>query len=349
MIKQGIQGMTNIINAPISRRRAAGLVGAGVLAATGLPRLARADAEKIMTTVVKIQGVPWFNFLNEGLQEGGQKFNIQTSMVGPVNVDPAQQVRLVEDQIAKKVDVLGLVPLDVKVLAPVLARAQQAGIIVITQEGPNQDGRTWDVELLDSTVFGEMQMKALAQDMGEKGEYVIYVGTLTTPLHNKWADAAIAYQLKHYPNMKLATSRFPGADEIDTSEQVTSQVIVAYPHVRGILGFGSNGPIGAGNIVKAKHLQHKIAIVGTVIPSQGKPLIEAGVIRQGFLWSPKDAGYAMVAVASLQLTGAKFETGMEIPGMGKATVDTANKLISVDRILAFDKSNIDQIIAQTGL
>jgi simple sugar transport system substrate-binding protein len=235
------------------------------------------------------------------------------------------------------------------VLAPVLARAQQAGIIVITQEGPNQDNRTWDVELLDSTVFGEMQMQALAKDMGETGEYVIYVGTLTTPLHNKWADAAIAYQLKHYPNMKLATSRFPGADEIDTSEQVTSEVIEAYPQVRGILGFGSNGPIGAGNIVRQRHLQRKISIVGTVIPSQAKSLIEAGVIRQGFLWSPKDAGYAMVAVASLQLTGAKIETGIEIPGMGKATVDAANKLISVDRILAFDKANIDQTIAQTGL
>lgn len=341
--------MTNIINAPLSRRHAAGLLGGGLLAATGLPRLARADAEKVMTTVVKIQGVPWFNFLNEGLIEGGKKFGIQTSMVGPVNVDPAQQVRLVEDQIAKKVDVLGLVPLDVKVLAPVLQRAQQAGIIVITQEGPNQDGRTWDVELLDSTVFGEMQMKALATDMGGKGEYVIYVGTLTTPLHNKWADAAIAYQLKNYPNMKLATSRFPGADEIDTAEQVTRNVLQAYPNVRGILGFGSNGPIGAGNVVRSRHLQKKISIVGTVIPSQAKSLIEAGVIRQGFLWSPKDAGYAMVAVASLQLKGATFETGMDIPGMGKATVDTANKIISVDRILQFNKENIDSMIASTGL
>ncbi|MBW4023050.1 MAG: autoinducer 2 ABC transporter substrate-binding protein [Proteobacteria bacterium] len=333
----------------MSRRRAAGLLGAGALAVAGLPRIAQAAAEKNMTTVVKIQGVPWFNFLDEGLVEGGKKFGINTSMVGPVNVDPAQQVRLVEDQIAKKVDVLGLVPLDVKVLAPVLARAQKAGIIVITQEGPNQDGRTWDVELLNSTVFGEMQMKALAGDMGEKGEYVIYVGTLTTPLHNKWADAAIAYQLKHYPNMKLATSRFPGADEIDTSEQVTREVLQAYPHVRGILGFGSNGPIGSGNVVRERHLQKKISIVGTVIPSQGKSLIEAGVIRQGFLWSPKDAGYAMVAVASLVLTGAKIETGIEIPGMGKATVDAPNKLISVDRILSFNKSNIDQIIKQTGL
>ena len=340
--------MTKIIHPVVSRRQMGGLVLGGVAAAT-FPRRSFAAAQKVMVTVVKIEGVPWFNFVQKGLTEGGQKFDINSTMVGPVTVDPAQQVRLVEDQIAKKVDVLGLIPLDVKVLAPVLARAQAAGIIVITQEGPNQDGRTWDVELLDSVAFGEMQMKALAQDMGEKGEYVIYVGTLTTPLHNKWADAAIAYQLKNYPNMKLATSRFPGADEIDTAEQVTREVLQGYPNVHGILGFGSNGPIGAGNVVRQRHLQKKISIVGTVIPSQSKPLIDAGVIRQGFLWSPKDAGYAMVAVASLQLQGAKFETGMEIPGMGKATVDAANKLISVDRILSFDKGNIDATIAATGL
>ena len=46
---------------------------------------------------------------------------------------------------------------------------------------------------------------------------------------------------------------------------------------------------------------------------------------------------------------ARGETGIEIPGMGKATVDAANKLISVDRILTFDKSNINQVITQTGL
>ncbi|GAB0117249.1 substrate-binding domain-containing protein [Acidisoma sp. 7E03] len=341
--------MTKFAHPMIGRRQAAGLLAGGAALAAGLPRVARADTQKVMTTVVKIQGVPWFNFMQKGLIEGGQKFNINSTMVGPVTVDPAQQVRLVEDQIAKKVDVLGLVPLDVKVLAPVLDRAQKAGIIVITQEGPNQDGRTWDVELINSTAFGEMQMQALAKDMGEKGEYVIYVGTLTTPLHNKWADAAIAYQKQHYPNMKLATARFPGADEIDTAEQVTRNVIQGYPQVRGILGFGSNGPIGAGNVVRQRHLQKKISIVGTVIPSQAKSLIQAGIIRQGFLWSPKDAGYAMVAVASLQLQGAKFETGMEIPGLGKATVDSANKLISVDRILAFNKENIDEMIAKTGL
>lgn len=330
----------------MDRRTTLKLLGAAAAGAAGWPRLAGAQGEKTMVTVVKIAGIPWFNLLDKGLEEGAKKFDLNVSMVGPAHVDPAQQVKLVDDLIAKKVDVIGLVPLDVKVMAPVLARAQAAGIMVITQEGPDQEGRTWDVELLNSKQFGEMQMQALAKAMGEKGDYVVYVGTLTTPLHNKWADAAIAYQKEHYPNMKLAASRFPGADEIDTSERTTRDVLQAYPNVRGIIGFGSNGPIGAGNVVRERHLQNKIAIIGTVLPSQAKPLIMGGVIREGFLWSPKDAGYAMVAVASLALKGTRFESGMDIPGLGKANVDAANKSISVDRILVINKQTIDGLIAQ---
>lgn len=330
----------------MDRRSTLKLFGAAAAAgALGLPGRAFA-AEKQMVTVVKIAGIPWFNLLEKGLLKAGKQFGINTSMVGPANVDPAQQVKLVEDLIAKQVDVIGLVPLDVKVLAPVVERARKAGIMVITQEGPNQDGRTWDVELINSTLFGEMQMQALAKAMNEEGEYVVYVGTLTTPLHNKWADAAIAYQKAHYPKMKLAAARFPGADEIDTSARTTQDVIQAYPKLRGIIGFGSNGPIGAGNVVRQRHLQHRIAVVGTVLPSQGKPLIEAGVIREGFIWSPTDAGYAMVAVASVALKGGKFENGMEIPGLGKATVDEPGRQISVNRIIVVNKKTVDGLIAQ---
>ena len=47
-----------------------------------------------------------------------------------------------------------LVPLDVKVTEPVLKRAQAAGIKVITHEGPEQAGRDWNVELIDSIKIG---------------------------------------------------------------------------------------------------------------------------------------------------------------------------------------------------
>lgn len=308
------------------------------------PAIATAAEAKTMVTVVKEAGVPWFNILNQGLEEGGKQFNLETSMVGPTRADPAQQVKLIEDLIAKKVDVIGLVPLDTKVTAQVVKRAREAGIMVITQEGPNQPGKTWDVELMSAQGYGEAQMKSLAREMGEKGDYVILVGTLTTTGHNQWADAAIAYQKAHYPNMKLAADRFPGADFIDESERVTQDILKAYPNVTGIMSMGSNGPIGAGNVLKKRHLEKKIALVGTTIPSQARAYIMSGVIREGFLWSPKEAGLAMTAVARLALDNTKFENGMTIPGLGKATVDNTNNVIMVDRILAINKSTIAELI-----
>jgi len=42
--------------------------------------------------------------------------------------------------VVKEAGVIGLVPLDVKVTSQAVQRARDAGIVVITQEGPNQDG-----------------------------------------------------------------------------------------------------------------------------------------------------------------------------------------------------------------
>lgn len=303
-----------------------------------------ADEAKTMVTVVKEAGVPWFNILNQGLEEGGAKFNLKTSMVGPSKADPAQQVKLIEDLIAKKVDVIGLVPLDTKVTEQVVKRARDAGITVITQEGPNQESKSWDVELMSAQAYGEAQMKSLAREMGENGEYVVLVGTLTTTGHNQWANAAIAYQKAHYPNMKLAADRFPGADSIEESARVTQDILKAYPNVTGILSMGSNGPIGAGNVLKKRHLEKKIALVGTTIPSQAKNYIMSGVIREGFLWNPKEAGLAMTSVARLALDNANFETGMDVPGLGKATVDNEHRVVMVDHILSINKNSIGDLI-----
>ena len=318
---------------------------AGVVAAFGaLGARPTFAATPTMTTVCKIVGVPYFSLLEQGLSSAGRQFGIASNMIGPAHVDPAQQVRLVEDTIAKKVNVLGLIPLDVKVLAPVVKRARDAGIIVITQEGPDMEGRNWDVEMVDSTAFGEEMMKSLARQMGGKGQYICIVGTLTTPLHNLWCDAAIAYQKKTYPNMQLATDRFPGADEIDTTEQVVRTAIQAYPDLRGVIGFGSNGPIGAGNVVRQRHLQKKLAVTGFALPSQAKPLIDSGALQEAFLWNPREVGEALVAVADLMLKKSEFKTGMDIPGIGTARVDDERKIISVSRMLTLNKQTLPDLL-----
>ena len=157
---------------------------------------------------------------------------------------------------------------------------------------------------------------AARQGHGREGEYVVYVGTLTTPLHNTWADAAIAYQKEHYPDMKLVADRFPGADEIDTAYKTTLDVIKAYPNLKGFLGFGSNGPIGAGNAVREKRLGKKFVVVGTVLPRQAKADQGRHHPRRLPL-EPDRRRLRVVAVGRLVLDGKEIKDGIEIRALAR--------------------------------
>jgi simple sugar transport system substrate-binding protein len=253
-------------------------------------------------------------------------------------------VRAVEDLIAKKVSAIGVVPNDAKALEPVFERAKAAGIPVITHESPDQVGNVWDIELIDNKEYGEQHMKDFAKFMGEEGEYIVYVGGLTVPLHNAWADAAIAYQKEHYPKMKLVADRYGVAESVDDSYKTALDAMLAHPNLKGILTFGSQGPIGAGRAIKERGKADKIVLVGTCSPTQGQKMVKEGIIKVGYMWSPIEAGKAFVTVANMVLDGKPITDGMEIPGLGKVTVDPEKRVIRAIKMLAIDKSTIDQLV-----
>jgi len=99
------------------------------------------------------------------------------------------------------------VPNDSAALDPVLGRARAAGIKVLAHEGPSQKEADWDFERTTIEGYGQAYMDLIAKEMGGEGKYIVYVGSLTVPLHNAWADAAIAYQKQKYPKMQMLGDR----------------------------------------------------------------------------------------------------------------------------------------------
>lgn len=309
-------------------------------------RLAAADPD--VAVVVKIGGIPWFTVLEKGMQQAAKETSLNATMVGPTTADPAQQVRAVEDLIAKKVKVIAVVPNDATALEPVFARARAAGITVLTHESPSQKGAAWDLEMMDNEEFAAKNLKRLAEAMNGEGEYIVYVGSLTVPLHNLWADAAIAYQKKHYPKMTLVADRFGVAESVDESFNTAKDAMLAHPKLKGILTFGSQGPIGAGRAVKERGLTGKVAVVGGFSPSQGRKLLKDGVIAEGFFFNPREAGYALVLIAKMIIDGKPIVDGMELPGLGKARVDSEHHVIRFDRIHSLNRETVDEY-AKLGL
>ena len=93
------------------------------------------EAKQTIITVVKIIGINWFNRMEAGVKEFGQSHpSIKTSQVGPGKADQAQQLRMIEDVIAKRPDAIAVVPLDPAALEFVLKKALSRGIKVVKPE-----------------------------------------------------------------------------------------------------------------------------------------------------------------------------------------------------------------------
>ena len=320
---------------------------AGIAAFALATSLASASPDKpVIGIVVKIGGIPWFNAMDAGIKKRADQLGVKAFMVGPTSADPALQVRAIEDLIAQRVDVIGVVPNDAKVLEPVLQRARAAGIKVITHESPNQENADWDFELASVKGFGEAYGKRLAAAMGGKGEYAVFVGSLTVPLHNAWADAAIAYLKANDPDMKLVGDRYGVAENVDASRQTALDLMRAHPDLKGILAFGSQGPIGAARAVDETHKKGQVVVLGPFSPGQGKRLVHDGILTGGYMWNPELAGEVFVTLGTMVAKGEPVKDGTNIPGLG--VVHPQGHDLIVDQLVDLNASTVDDL-AKLGL
>ncbi|HBU7589286.1 TPA: substrate-binding domain-containing protein, partial [Escherichia coli] len=225
---------------------------------------------------------------------------------------------------------------------PVLKRAQEAGIKVITHESPDQKNADWDFELLNTQTMGANHMKDMAKCMGEEGKYAMFVGSLTVPLVNDWANAAIAYQKEHYPNMTLVEDRFGVAESVDDSMRTTNDLMSKYKDLKGIMSFGSQGPIGAGRAIDKRKKNDAICVFGTFTPGQGIKLLEKGAIDGGYISNPMIAGKVFVQVATAMMNGEPIKDGVKIGDMGEIKVN--NNTIYSDNPEKLDLENTRHLV-----
>jgi simple sugar transport system substrate-binding protein len=284
---------------------------------------------------------PMFDNTFIGMQNAAKDLGgVRVTMVNPAEADAAQQVALVEDQIAKGVDAILVVPNDPGALEPAFKKANDAGILTFTHESILSKNITYDFEAFDNEVFGRNHMDNLAKAMNYEGGYICFVGNLTAVTHNAWVDAEIAWQKEKYPNMYLLRDRLVSDERTEVAYEKTMEAIKTYgDELRGIIGSSSSDPPGAGLAVAEKGLQDQIAVVGTSIGSMAGPGLEDGSIKVVSIWNPQNIGYGAVYVIKEVLDGNEITDGMDVPKLGKITID--GKVIYGDKsgILNITKEN----------
>ncbi|PMQ00875.1 MAG: LacI family transcriptional regulator [Dictyoglomus sp. NZ13-RE01] len=302
-----------------------------------------AQAQKEVVVVVKIAGIPWFNRMAEGVQQAGKELGIKASLIGPSTADAAPQVSMVEDLITRGVDAICVVPTDAKALKPTFKKARSKGIVILTHESPFEvEDVDYDIETIDSVAYGKMAINEIVLNLSKHSGgvkytadnpagFVMFVGGLTVPLHNFWADVALNYVKESVPFLKELTPRLPVAESVEDSRKAALDLIRTYGNkLKAIIGWGSLGPLGAARAVRELGMQHKVIVGGSAIPSTAVDYLRDGSMDWAQLWDPKEAGYMMVYIAKLMMDKKQIVSGLEIPNLGPIKVD--GKVISVNRI-----------------
>jgi len=319
------------------------LLCAAGLAIMSAQQLAVAQTQKTIAIAVKVAGDPWWARLQEGLKEFNQAHpDLHIFMQGVSQSDGALQAQLIEDLIAQKPNVLGIVPISPQTLEPVIAKARAAGIKVVMHEGETQPTKDFDVEAFDNAAYGRHLMDELAKRMGEEGEYGVFVGKLTNVSHNQWVDSAVEYQKQKYPKMKMVGSKNETNEDAATAYRKAQELLVSFPNIKGFQGSSSNDPVGIGQAIEEAGLQGKTVVVGTSLPSLTGNLLKSGAVKSISFWDPKLAGMAMCEIALRLLNGQTVKDGDDLGIEGYHHVTVKGDVIKGAAWIDVTKENMDK-------
>lgn len=288
----------------------------------------------------------WQVRMEEGMAQFQKDTGHNAYMKGPTKSDSSLQAQVLEDVIAHDIDALIVCPVDAKVIDPILKKARDKGIIVISTEGSELENVDYDVEPDSPAGIGEKMMEVMAEEMGGKGKYTTMVAYLTYPSHNAWADSAIAYQKANYPDMEcIDPPKLECEDNVEVAYERTKEILKSNPDLNAILGVTCFSGPGIAKAVEELGLAGKVTIGGTCVASLNEPYFESGTIKQETFWDPLKSTYACCALAVKLLENPDLEVkdGLDLGIEGytnmKVEQTESNILLKGDAMQIMNKDN----------
>ncbi len=307
---------------------------------------ASAQAETIkIALVVKALGIGFFDAANKGAQEAAKELgDVEIIYTGPTKTTAEGQIEVIDALIAQKVNAIAVSANDKDALVPVLKKAMERGITVISWDsGVAPEGRAMHLNPSSNALIGNMCVKMAADNLeGGAGEVAILSSTATATNQNTWIEE-MKKVLPNYAGVTLVDTAY-GDDLADKSYRETQGLIQKHPNLKAIIAPTSIGIVAAAQAVEDAKMTGKINVTGLGLPSEMAGHVKAGSSKSFAIWNPIDLGYAATTIAYNLATGkAKAEAGGEIPmgRMGSVKLDD-NKEGAMADPFVYDAKNVEE-------
>ena len=222
-------------------------------------------------------GNPFFVELVDSVTRRANELNNGQSVEVIVRSDAydlRRQVRQLNEFIEQKVDLIVLTAADEYKIAPVVAKAQRAGIKVIAVD-VNAHGADATITT-DNVQAGVVACERLAKEIGYTGQFVIINGVSVSSVLERVAGCKSA--INRYPDITLLSDRLNGTGSQEGGMEAMIYLMEEYEHLDAV--FAINDPTAYGAMMAAQQAGRSEFVLASVDGSS----FAIDTIQQPNLW-----------------------------------------------------------------
>ena len=296
----------------------------------------------------KNTGNPYFDSITGGFEDACASLGCEFEFVAPATAEATSQIPIIQAQIQRGVNVIGIAPNSPDALNEVLDEAKAAGILVLTVNGDltgNESHRDATILPVNFEIVGRDQVEMVGSLIGYQGEIAILSATTEAPDQNKWIvgmNETLASDPK-YAGMTLVATVY-GDDQPEKSTTEMEALLANFPNLAGVIAPTTVGIAAAAQVVQSRGIASTVHVTGLGLPSEMRDFVKDGTVTAFQLWSPYNEGWLAVHFAMGVIDGSiKNEVGgtFEVPNLGTITINANNSMNTQAELTTFDATNID--------
>ncbi|WP_320199832.1 substrate-binding domain-containing protein [Agrobacterium sp. rho-13.3] len=246
---------------------------------------------------------PFYIELAKAMTDEAKAKNVPLE-ISVANQDLNKQLSDVEDFIVKGVDVIIISPVDSQGVISAIARANAAGIKVITVDVPATGVPVASYVGTDNFAGGVKAGELMAEKLGGKGKVAIIDYPLVQSVVNRVNGFKEA--IAKHPDIQIVSIQ-TGITRAEALA-VAQNMLQADPEITGIFGFGDDAALAAAVAVKAAGLQDKVKVIGFDGMEEARNAVDADPVMVGVIQQfPDQLGKTAVD------TAVKVIAGEEVP------------------------------------
>lgn len=275
---------------------------------------------------------PFWQSVKSGALKAGKEFNAAVEFNGPRFNNIDEELQYLDIAIASRVDGIATHVLDEDRFTPIINKAVDMKIPVITVEDDAKKSKRTAYIGISNFQLGVEGGKLLAKGTNGKAQVAVVLNSFGNALGNVTQNlriSGISDAIKNFGNgieIKVIRTSYMG---ILGAGEVTNEIINEFPNINAIVCTSTEDTIGAAQVIVDLNKVGNITIIGYGDLPEILRYVEKGVIFGTVVSNPTDMGYqsikSLVEIKMKNGTSAYVDTGVQ--GISQENLKEYKKLI----------------------